>query len=803
MTSGSASVMLLLVWFVTGVIAHDADLARHGHDDPQEHPVTMVVLEAQAPRIDRRGRQANMREKPKAVMSSWLITPPPALPTLTTGDAPQLRIRQEPVQGIPGGAGGGPQDPSVSVSTSVLSSVSSSVSTAVSNSVSSVASNSAQSALDNASAAFSTESSAAIRSASDAGFGSGSSVASSSAAVVISSANSVASSLRSVLASVSTVSVISEISASAASSASSAIEAAQASASSSAESAIAAAQASASAAVANNESGGSGLPAGQVGGIVVAAILASASVSALVTFLLIRRHRRKAKTAAIESDAKPASPAKRFSRRFNLFRNDIPYPNYTATVTAGRPKGGGFPTDVKPRMMPSPPPPAAVQQQQQQRPQNPYSSPLSPGNRPFSFTATPAALVDERSLTHPDPGPVSPMTKEDDRGGPGGTGRYGPSPEAGPSTTDYGPVFYPPETTRTPALSSTGSDRPPLKFSLARRQSAGGNQRVQVVRVDSQKGSLHRALSGDSMKKKKKIVDTASFDDAHYGTTAITGDGGDEEEDAGVMMSRGRDRAKTISTTTASSSALPTPPLPLHPPPRITTTTFRIPINRNTTDRAPLAMNPITPRQLVPRPYQGPPQEQQQQQQQQLLHPRPRPETETDYSSLGEAEEEEEGEQGRGNFPSLSAFSLTPIPTHTPTTLLPPQPQPPQASSPPLLLLRSPISPLETSSYSGPPPYQQPPSRFSPSPTPSSELSPSPSPSPLLPPPLPSPSVPQLQSPIPQRPIAAATVMSALSLSPSDDNTTTATTARTPSRVPVGLSLFPRLGRGKGGGGGR
>ncbi|KAI1139526.1 hypothetical protein F5Y05DRAFT_411716 [Hypoxylon sp. FL0543] len=269
-------------------------------------------------------------------------------------------------------------------------------------------------------------------------------------------------------------------------SASRAIEEAQASASSSAQSAVDAANASASAAVANIKASagdpsirGSSLTPGQIAGIVISMAFISSLLSALATFLLMRRKtRREDPQSKFESDA-PESPQdfrgqgppqrsrpisqsirNRLSNRLSQFQmfTALGSTNHERTP----PSSHSFIPDVKQRV---PPPPDT---------EHPAMSHIA---RPVS-------------LSGPDGFdsfmPVSPLSSEGDQS-------LAPRDSRRISRRDSRPLE--PERPPPSPLSVSGPDirastttMGASRVSLAREQSLNGGQRPQLVRVGSSSG---------------------------------------------------------------------------------------------------------------------------------------------------------------------------------------------------------------------------------------------------------------------------------------------------------------------------
>ncbi|KAI0161520.1 hypothetical protein GGR57DRAFT_360959 [Xylariaceae sp. FL1272] len=344
-----------------------------------------------------------------------------------------LRVRNPQVTPPTGPDGG----PSASVSSSVSSSVSTSVSNVVSNSVVSREASKLTSSLG----ALSSSSSAAVSLASNSAFSIGSTQASNSAELLIASANSRAdkasSSVSSLLAVVTTASIISSIQASA----NSAISAAQ----ESAESAISAAKASASAAVDNSHSN-LRLDVGQFVGIVIAIIIASILLAVLATLLIVRYRKQKI-PIALKTYESPAPSVEQVAQpKLTQFPNHPVPPTYAVTVTAGRHQSSqtrSQPPNLSSRIQAFPSPTSP-------QPVNTQTYPMSPPSET------------------PHEGPRRAVSEDLGRRLHGNIGHM--------SGTDV-------------------SEVPPMKFSLVRKPSTDGQQRMQVVRVGSHETGLHRLLS--------------------------------------------------------------------------------------------------------------------------------------------------------------------------------------------------------------------------------------------------------------------------------------------------------------------
>ncbi|KAI1496260.1 hypothetical protein F5X99DRAFT_414260 [Biscogniauxia marginata] len=417
------------------------------------------------------------------------ITPPPLRPAPVAVRHPLLQDRQDaPLDPDP-------SDPLAGASSTLSSSISTSVSNSVSSSLSSSAVKELQAASSRFTATLSTfslSSSAAVKSARDNGVQDGAASAAASArtsassviasataqaAIALSQAASISSSASLMLAAMtggaSAISSIQE-------SANSAVDAAQSSASSSAESAVNAARASALAAMENNPDGSqaqvSGIPPGQLVGIVVGTAIASSVLSILFTLFIVRYRRRKAAEAegTIAFDPDPRQPDRPvFSGgQDNVFA----FPNYTAAMKLHHQKvpSNSFPPDVK------------------------QGQPSPAKTRPVRISITGGRpLPSVPSTTPSEPATAIPYTPGTD------------NPERGVGEPGFGLGLYSSDTEHDPqspfTISTTSAQRdtrgdltPMMKFSLARTQSMDGRQRMQLVRVGSQKDSIHRLFSQEA-----------------------------------------------------------------------------------------------------------------------------------------------------------------------------------------------------------------------------------------------------------------------------------------------------------------
>ncbi|CAJ2511757.1 Uu.00g073820.m01.CDS01 [Anthostomella pinea] len=507
---GAVSTVLWVAWCFVTVATLDRHevYAKHRNDSSGRRGARQ--LEMRESDQDHHWRPRRDDIPTKTGLPTLLITPSPKTTKL---------INRQPDNGLKDGLNG---------LKAKSSSISSSVSTSVSISVSSIASASASTALSAASLSFSSAFSTAVQSARETGLSDGSFSASVSASEAIASANDKAaaasSQLSSALAGVTSASIIASVQASA----SSAVEAAQSSASSSAQSAIDAAKASASAAAGNTDTPteNSGLSPGEVGGIVVSVTIVSSLLSVFLTLFIIRHRRRKAEAAAHDdSDSRPESSRRLAQPPFKVLRDGFRSPTYTATVTAGsKHPGTQFPPDVKQRI----PPPVE------------HHPAMASSALPAS-TAT-AANAAVRSPDEPD-FPVSPLTSLR----PNSFGREGPP--------GFGLGFYPGEAQVQTGVPDTGEPSP-MKFSLARTESISGGQRVQIVRVGSQKDSLHRVLLDEQTQRlSPPYINPGPAQDA---ADAYTGEYA-EAQGQQNFYDPTSNLDRTISTRTASSAALPTP----------------------------------------------------------------------------------------------------------------------------------------------------------------------------------------------------------------------------------------------------
>ncbi|KAI1634026.1 hypothetical protein F4809DRAFT_548273 [Biscogniauxia mediterranea] len=408
------------------------------------------------------------------------ITPPPLPPVPATGYPLQDR------QDVPVPLDPGPPDP--------LAGASSSISSSVSNSVSSSLSSSAIDELQAASSrftgtlsTFSLISSAAVQSARDNGLQDGSASARASAssviasataqaAAVLSQASSISSSASLVLAAMtggaSAISSIQE-------SASSAVDAAQSIASSSAQSAIDAAVASASAVMRSNmdgtQAGTSSISSGQLAGIIIGTAIASSVISALFTLLLIRYRRQKA-TEAEESTA--LNPNSRQPGRpvFSAGQDNVfEFPFYTTGIGYHQQTpSNNFAPEMK-------------QVHSSTVKSRPVRISIS-ARRPLP--SVPSTIHSEPAT--PIPYPSEPNTPGRGLGEPGfGLGLYSSDTEHDPSS----PITI---STTSVRRDTRGDLAPMMKFSLTRKRSTGGGQRMQLVRVGNKKDSIHRLLSQEA-----------------------------------------------------------------------------------------------------------------------------------------------------------------------------------------------------------------------------------------------------------------------------------------------------------------
>ncbi|KAI5928144.1 hypothetical protein F4810DRAFT_180962 [Camillea tinctor] len=415
----------------------------------------------------------------KTRFSRVLITPPPLR------SVPATRHSLQDRQDVP--IPPDPPDP--------LADASSSISSSVSNSVSSSLSSSAIDELQAASSrftgtlsTFSLISSAAVKSARDNGLQAGSASAEASArtsassviasatsqaAAALSQASSISSSASLILAAMtggaSAISSIQE-------SASNAVDVAQSSASSSAQSAIDAAIASASAVVRdvvdNAQTQTSNISSGQLVGIIIGTAIASSVVSILFTLFFVRYRRRKAAEAEGSAAFNPNSrqPGRQvFSTgQDNVFE----FPNYTTSIGFHQhTPSNGFPPEVK-------------QEQSSMAKPRPVRISIAPG-RPLPSVPSFAPSEPATAILYSS----EPNTPGRSVGEPGfGLGLYSSDTEHDPSS----PVTI---STTSMRRDTRGDLAPMIKFSLTRKRSTSGGQRMQLVRTGNKKDSIHRLLS--------------------------------------------------------------------------------------------------------------------------------------------------------------------------------------------------------------------------------------------------------------------------------------------------------------------
>ncbi|KAI0598716.1 hypothetical protein F4775DRAFT_169653 [Biscogniauxia sp. FL1348] len=568
----------------------------------------------------------------KTQFSRIRITPPPPPPVPAAGYPLQDR------QDVPAPLDPDPPDP--------LAGASSSISSSVSNSVSSSLSSSAIDELQAASSrftgslsTFSLVSSAAVKSARDNGLQDGSASAAASArtsassviasataqaAAVLSQASSISSSASLILAAMTGgASVISSIQ----ESASNAVDAAQSIASSSAQSAIDAAIASASAVVRNNVDGTQtptpGISTGQLAGIIIGTAIASSVISTLFTLFLIRYRRRKAteaegSTAFNPNSRQPGRPV--FSAgQDNMFE----FPNYTTGI--------GYPQHTPSNSFP---------------PETKHGHSSTVKSRPVRISilagrplpSVPSTIPSE-PIT-PVPYPSEPNTPGRSMGEPGfGLGLYSSDTEHDPSS----PITI---STTSVRRDTRGDLAPMIKFSLTRKRSNSGGQRMQLVRVGNKKDSIHRLLSqaatppnaGRRMNKYSKTEEEehtgAEIDretTASAAETTRSGEGSQYQlpslSDMSSLglnpMKYGRSLESSLASSSNSSKTSigkdnNQVPKREHPRPRSSPAAP----GRRTTRTSELFLQSIPPPPLpLPLPFQPPAQQEQQQQQQQQQQP--------------------------------------------------------------------------------------------------------------------------------------------------------------------------------------
>ncbi|KAI1210682.1 uncharacterized protein F4807DRAFT_459523 [Annulohypoxylon truncatum] len=391
------------------------------------------------------------------------ITAAPALPTVASSAGTPLQIRQAATD-TDGDIDDGPPPPpppplNPAQSNSISNSVSASVSSSVAASVTGVYSSSLQ--------AMSAASTSAVASARIAGIAEG--MSSAIAGMSASTTTGITSSTSATSATgTDAASAIANIQ----TSASKAVEEAQASASSSAQSAVAAAQASASA-VTTPQSQGSSLTPGQIGGIVISIAFISSLLSALATFLLMRR---KARQQDAPSKYEPESPY--IPRTQEPVLPPVPEPRPHSLSQSIRNRLSSFHAMLSGPIIP------------------PYRRSQSPSNLNSSSDAF-AADIKRRPPTaeHPaisqnarplsDPAfPVSPVSSVGDQS----LILQGNEPEARLQPSPPMPVVVeapPSPVTVTDTSTSAGPSAPSARVSLAREQSISGGQRPHLVRVGS------------------------------------------------------------------------------------------------------------------------------------------------------------------------------------------------------------------------------------------------------------------------------------------------------------------------------
>ncbi|XXG97762.1 hypothetical protein Hte_004073 [Hypoxylon texense] len=270
-------------------------------------------------------------------------------------------------------------------------------------------------------------------------------------------------------------------------SASKAIEDAKASASSSAQSAIDAADAgknTAIASVSDASTQGSSLTPGQIGGIVISIAIVAATLSALATYLLMRRRQRQRQQhqeprSKFEPDSPPESRNQAQGPTSSLRSPLTSLHLFMAGARAGAGASQAeqspaynntdFIPDVKQRV---PPPPDAE-------------------HPAMSYAARPLSMPGPEGF---DPVfPVSPLSSEGEPSAAGGGGGGGKLPAAESST---------PWRRRSPTgLTDSGTAAAAVGLSLARQQSINNGGRAQLVRVGSS-GSEKKALQQQHEKEK-------------------------------------------------------------------------------------------------------------------------------------------------------------------------------------------------------------------------------------------------------------------------------------------------------------
>ncbi|KAI1461181.1 hypothetical protein F4805DRAFT_316057 [Annulohypoxylon moriforme] len=411
------------------------------------------------------------------------ITTAPVIPTETLPNDSRLRARQTtadpddadddddddkppppptPPPGVPN-----PIEASSSISSSVSASVSSSVAASVTGFFSSTLQ------------ALSAASSSAVISARNAGIAEGISSASAGGSVLTTTAASQTTAVTSTPAASATGTDAASSIADIQTSASKAVEEAQASASSSAQSAVEEAKASASAVMANvntPQTQGSSLTPGQIGGIVISIAFISSLLSALATFLLMRRKARQQQDSSqkyepdtlyaprTQEPILPPAPAPRPHSLSQSIRNRLSsfhamfgapiMPPYRRSQSPSNSNSNSnvdtFAADIKRR------PPTA---------EHPAIA-MSHNARPLSdpvFPVSPVSSMGDQSLILQSNEPEA---------------RLQPSPPV--------PVIV--EAAASPVPDASKSARvsaAPTRVSLAREQSISGGQRPHLVRVGS------------------------------------------------------------------------------------------------------------------------------------------------------------------------------------------------------------------------------------------------------------------------------------------------------------------------------
>ncbi|KAI1765881.1 hypothetical protein GGR53DRAFT_529285 [Hypoxylon sp. FL1150] len=449
--------LLLLLWstWTTGSVGYsDTTLDSHAYDAFYEKSVGKETVEGEWAAIGST-KDGQRQELGYLPFQPHMTLPGPTLPTKASAKSLRLQNRQGP-ETDPDEDDDSDDDDETTTATpppatpppdpaAESSRISSSVSIGVSSSVAAAVSDEFAGSL----AALSASASTAIQSAKEAGRAEGLS----SATVTTSEANTGSNIASPVIATTTDEAVaIASVQASA----SKAIENAKASASSSAQSVIEAAGAgvnTAMASVTNVTTQGSSLTPGHIGGIVISMVFIASVLSALATYLLMRRRQRQQDRAPPSKFDVDSPPEFRDQGRGppNFLHSPMSSLRmFMAGVTAGHPRSPtydntntDFIPDIKQRL---PPPPD---------------------------TDHPAMSYSARPLSMPGPDgfdpvfPISPLSTAD-----------GPSAPSGSKPAPSKPRRS------SPGLAA-GSRAAAVRVSLARQQSINGGKRAQLVRVGS------------------------------------------------------------------------------------------------------------------------------------------------------------------------------------------------------------------------------------------------------------------------------------------------------------------------------